>query len=73
MQTNNTKKGLGTRGQRAFILAALIVIVTFSWVLMLMYTSLPTLALVGIALLSLLVLSLATAWTAMAFPGRSKT
>lgn len=73
MQAKESSKGLGTPGKRALMLSVLIVAVTFSWVLMLMYGNLPTLVLAGIALLSLLVLALATAWTALAFPSRSQS
>lgn len=72
MTAHDTNKGFGERGKRALILTVLIVVVTFFWVLLLMYTNLPNLALAGIGLLSLLVLSVATAWTAIAFPSRSK-
>jgi len=68
----DTNKASGSRGKRALILTVMIVAVTFFWVLMLLYTNLPTWAMAGIGLLCLLVLSLATAWTAMAFPSRSK-
>lgn len=71
MTAHDTNKGFGTRGQRALILTVLIVTVTFFWILLLLYTNLPTLALAGIGLVCLLVLSVATAWTAMAFPKRN--
>ena len=71
MQDAKNKTGLSNAGRRSIILAALIVVVTFFWVLLLLYTNLPTLVLGGIALLSLVLLSVATAWTAMAFPSRS--
>ena len=71
MQANDTKTVSGTAARRAIILTLLIVAVTFFWVLILLYTNLPTFALAGVGLLSLLVLAVATAWTAMAFPGRS--
>jgi hypothetical protein len=70
VQDDNTKTGMSTAGRRSIILATLIVVVTFFWVLLLLYTNLPTLVLGGIALLSLVLLSVATAWTAMAFPSR---
>jgi len=72
VQANDNNKGTAARGRRALILTVLIVVVTFFWVLLLLYTNLPNLALAGIGLVSLLVLSVATAWTAMAFPSRSK-
>lgn len=57
---------------RSVMLVALIVVVTLFWVLMLAYTNLPTLALGLIAVVSVLLLSLATAWTAMALPRNSE-
>jgi hypothetical protein len=71
MHDAKKKTGMSAAARRYIILAALIVVVTFLWVLLLLYTNLPMLALGGIALLSLVLLSVATAWTAMAFPGRS--
>ena len=71
MQDPNEKIGMSTAGRRSIILATLIVVVTFLWVLLLLYTNLSTLILGGIALLSLVLLSVATAWTAMAFPSRN--
>ena len=70
MQEGSNATDPGTRNKRVLMLAALIVLVTFFWVLIFMYTNLPGIALIGIGLLCLLVLSLATAWTAMAFPTR---
>ena len=70
MQEGSNATDPGTRNKRVLMLAALIVLVTFFWVLIFMYTNLPGIALIGIGLLCLLVLSLATAWTAMAFPPR---
>jgi len=70
MQEGSNAIDPGTRNKRVLMLAALIVLVTFFWVLIFMYTNLPGIALIGIGLLCLLVLSLATAWTAMAFPTR---
>jgi tryptophan-rich sensory protein len=57
--------------RRSMILAALIVVVTMFWALMLFNTNLPTLALAAIAVVSLALLAVATAWTAIAFPRRS--
>jgi len=56
--------------RRSMILAALIVVVTMFWALMLFNTNLPTLALAAIAVVSLALLAVATAWTAIAFPRR---
>ena len=72
MQDANVKKtGMRAAGRRSIVLATLIVVVTFLWVLLLLYTNLPMVALGGIALVSLVLLSVATAWTAMAFPSRN--
>ena len=71
MQDTNEKSGMSTAGRRSIILATLIVVVTFVWALLLLYTNLSMLALGAIALLSLVLLSVATAWTAMAFPSRN--
>lgn len=58
--------------RRSVMLVALIVLVTLFWVLMLAYTNLPTLVLGLIAVLSVLLLAVATAWTAMALPKTSE-
>ncbi|MGB5812931.1 MAG: hypothetical protein WBG86_20530 [Polyangiales bacterium] len=58
--------------RRSLLLVVLIVLVTLFWVLMLVHTNLPTLVLGLIAVLSILLLSVATAWTAMALPGRDE-
>lgn len=71
MAASDSKHASSARGGRALILTVLIVAVTFFWVLMLVQGGLPGWALAGIAVLSLVVLAVATAWTAMAFPGRS--
>jgi len=55
------------------VLVPLIVAVSLFWVLMLLFTNLPWLALAVIALLSLTLLSVATAWTAMAMPRRDES
>lgn len=71
MEAKDKNTGLGAVRNRSLILTALIVVVTLFWVLMLLYTNLPMIALAGIGLLSLLLLSVATAWTAMAVPQRN--
>ena len=68
MQTNDHTTDMGSLRRRSILLAALIVIVTLFWVVMLLYTNLPTIAMAGIGLISLLLLAVATAWTAMAVP-----
>lgn len=72
MQDKDKTAGWRAARRRMFVLVPLIVIVSLFWVLMLSFTNLPLLALVAIAFLSLVVLSLATAWTAMALPGRGQ-
>ncbi|MEN1727363.1 MAG: hypothetical protein AAGJ52_02895 [Pseudomonadota bacterium] len=67
MESNNNA-WIAEAGRRAVMLAALIVLVTLFWVSMLVYSSLSTLLLGAIALLSLLVLSMATAWAVVAIP-----
>ena len=71
MQTNDQTTDMSSVRRRSLLLTALIVIVTMFWVVMLLYTNLPTLALVGVGIVSLLLLAVATAWTAMAVPKRS--
>lgn len=72
MAGNKAKTGSGGRSHRALILTVMIVLVTFFWVVILLNSNLPTLALVGFGLLSLAVLAVATAWTAVAFPSRNE-
>jgi len=55
-------------GRRAIMLAVLIVLITLFWVSMLVYSNLPTMMLGVFALLSMLVLSMATAWAVIAIP-----
>jgi uncharacterized membrane protein YgcG len=61
---------IGTAGRRTIIVACLIAIVTLFWVVLLVYTNLPMIVLAGIALISLLLLSVAAAWAAAAIPSR---
>lgn len=70
MESKNNVSWIGTAGRRTIIVASLIAVVTLFWVALLVYTNLPTVALVGIALISLLLLSIATAWAAIAVPAR---
>ncbi|MGY6553587.1 MAG: hypothetical protein ACXIUM_03595 [Wenzhouxiangella sp.] len=70
MQTGRNTINSGERKKRALMLAALVVIVSLFWVVIMLFTNLPTMALAGIGLISLVLLALATAWTAMAFPSR---
>jgi len=61
---------ISTAGRRTIIVASLIAVVTLFWVILLVYTNLPTIALAGIALVSILLLSVASAWAAAAIPRR---
>ncbi|MEE4329952.1 MAG: hypothetical protein V2J10_03740 [Wenzhouxiangella sp.] len=70
MQSNEMNLVSGPAGRRSIILTLLIVAVTFFWVLILFYTNLPIAALASVAVPSILLLAVATAWTAMAFPNR---
>lgn len=70
MESNNNSSWIGTARRRMIVLACIIAVVTLFWVMLLLYTNLPTIALVGIGLVCLVLLSLATAWTAMAAPSR---
>ena len=71
MQAKDTTKGSGAAIWRALILTVLIVVIPFFWIVVLFFTDLSLLVLAVIALLCLLLLSVATAWTAIAFPSRS--
>ena len=55
---------------RALVLFPMIAVVTLMWTLLLKFTNLPVPALAAVALLSLSLLSVTTAWTAMALPSR---
>ncbi|MFN2328770.1 MAG: hypothetical protein ABR612_07625 [Chromatocurvus sp.] len=66
-KTSETRSARSVRN-RALILFSLIVVVTLLWVLLLMYTNLPVLVLAIVGLLSLFLLSVATAWMVMAVP-----
>lgn len=60
-----------TAGVRTIVVVGLIGILTPFWVYLVFFTNLPELALGGIALLMLLILSTATAWAAVAVPHRT--
>ncbi len=70
MGSENNQSWVGTVRNRMIVLACLIAVVTLLWVVLLLYTNLPTIALAGIALVSLVLLSVATAWAAIAAPNR---
>jgi hypothetical protein len=55
---------------RLLVLFPMIAVVTLLWTLLLKFTNLPALALAVVALTSLLLLSVTTAWTAIAVPRR---
>jgi len=71
VESENNVSWVGTARRRMIVVAALIAVVTLVWVALLMYTNLPTIALGAIALVSLVLLSVATAWAAIAAPNRS--
>lgn len=71
MPTTDQTTGFSAARRRSLILASLIVIVTLFWVLLLNFTNLPTIALGAVAVISLITLSIGTAWAAMALPGRT--
>jgi len=66
------KKGswISTAGRRMIIVASLIAVVTLLWVLLLLYTNLPGIALGAFALVGVALLSVASAWAAAAIPRR---
>jgi len=68
MSSEKSAPWISSAGRRIIIVAALIPVVTLFWVALLIYTNLPTLAMAGIGLISLLLLSVATAWAAIAVP-----
>lgn len=70
MASEKDKSWIGTAGRRTIIVTALIAVVTLFWVVLLVYTNLPTLVLAGVALISILLLSVASAWAAAAIPRR---
>lgn len=71
MESDNKTSWIGTAGRRVVLVAALIAVLTLFWVLLLLYTNLPTIALAAIAVVGLLLLAVATAWAASAVPRRS--
>lgn len=72
MNKQEHDKDMSARRRRPLLLTVLIVTITFFWVVLMLYTNLPMLVMAGIGLVSLLVLAVATAWTAMAFPSRDR-
>ncbi|NKI36565.1 hypothetical protein HFP89_15445 [Wenzhouxiangella sp. XN79A] len=70
MEPDKNTSWVGTAGFRTVIVVALIAVLTPFWVYLVFFTNLPELALAGIALVILLILSTATAWTAIAVPNR---
>ena len=57
-------------GIRMVIASVLIVVLTMFWAYLIFYTNISMLAMAGIALLILLTMSTATAWTATGVPRR---
>lgn len=70
MEPETNGSWVGTAGLRTIVVVSLIAVLTPFWIYLVFFTDLPELALAGIALLILLILSTATAWTAIAVPAR---
>lgn len=70
VESENKRSWINTAGRRTIVVASLIAVVTLFWVVLLVYTNLPVIALAGIALISILLLSVASAWAAAAIPRR---
>ena len=70
MAPEKNRSWIMTAGRRTIIVVSLIAVVTLFWVVLLVYTNLPTIVLAGIALVSILLLSVATAWASAAIPQR---
>ena len=73
MNSENNASWVRTAGIRTIIAAVLIVVVTMFWAYLLFFTNLSMLALSGIALVCLLLLSAASAWAATAIPHRDSS
>lgn len=70
VESDNNTSWIGTAGRRVIVVASLIAVLTLFWVLLLVYTNLPAIALAAIAVVGLLLLAVATAWAALAVPRR---
>jgi len=70
MTSDNKTTWIRTAALRTIVTSALIVVVTMFWVYLLFYTNISMLALSGIALVCLLLLSAASAWATTAIPRR---
>lgn len=68
MQSSNRPAWMKTVGLRMIIASLLIVVLTLFWAYLVFFTDISMLAMAGIALLILLTLSTATAWTATGVP-----
>ena len=68
MDSQHNDSWVKTARRRGLITGALIPAVTLYWVVLLMYTNLPPLVLGTVAVVSLLLLSVAIAWTVTAVP-----
>lgn len=68
MESENNGSWVKKARRRGLITGALIPAVTLYWVILLMYTNLPPLMLGIVAVVSLLLLSVAIAWTVTAVP-----
>lgn len=71
MESDKNVSWVKTAGVRTVVVVCLIAVLTPFWIYLVFFTNLPELALAGIALLMLLILSTATAWAAIAVPHRS--
>lgn len=69
MESDNNGSWVDTARRRSIIASGLIAVVTLYWVILLVYTNLPALALAAVAVVSLLLLSVAIAWAVTAVPG----
>jgi len=72
VQEKGNTRGAHKVRNRALILFGLIVVVTLLWVLLLLFTNLPVFVLAIVGLVSLFLLSVATAWMVMAVPRRGR-
>jgi len=70
METDNNKSWIKTATLRTIILVVLIGVVVPFWYYLVFFTNLPMIALAVIALVMLLLLSTAMAWSAIAIPRR---
>lgn len=70
MTSQDNRSWVKAAGRRMAVVAALIVIVTLFWVALLFYADLSAWVMAGIAVVGLVLLSVAVSWAAMAAPAR---